>query len=160
MKPINRDELAQLVQDARIKPRLARELRFVPEEIHDWQDRDYIAVMNRSRNAGVLIYPERRQVTPFTLQRRKPNTAGRIAPIICDICATWRRGSESSVITFPKGRSSVSFLCCEDLLCSLHVRDRTEAAVLSRTQLRENITTEARIERLTRRLRSLLNGAG
>lgn len=152
MKTIGRDRFGLLLRSACIKPRLIKELRFVPEEIHDWQDREFIAVTNRSRSAGVVVYPDAEAVLPFGLKRRSPNALGRIEPIICDICATWRRGTESAVITFERQGSTVSFLCCEDLLCSLHVRDKTKAAKLSRTQLRENITIEGRIERLCGRL--------
>lgn len=158
MKLIDRDHLRQLLRGAGIKPKFASELRFTPEAIQDWQDRDFITVTNRSRNAGVLVYPTQEAVVSFALSRRTPNNAGRIEPIICDICATWRRGTESAVITFQRARSTVSYLCCEDLLCSLHVRDKTEVAKVSRTQLRENISVEARIERLDQRLRSLLGG--
>ena len=65
-------------------------------------------------------------VIPFQLAPRTAKTNGSIAAIICDICATWRRGPESAVITFPKGdRSMVSHLVCADLECSLHVRAMT-----------------------------------
>ncbi len=158
MQSIDSVRFELLLRDARIKPKLIRELRFIPEQIDDWQDRDFIAVTNRSRSAGVLIYPDYGEPIPFTLQRRRPNAVGRVEPILCDICATWRRGTESATITFAKERSTATFFCCDDLLCSFHVRDRTEAAILSRTQLRENINAEARVTRLGRRLSSLLRG--
>jgi len=149
--------MKQLLTDASVKLRLCRELRFVPEEIVDWNDRDFLPVMNRSQSEGVLIAPlETLHVVAFRLQKRRANSVGRVEAIICDICATWQRGSNSAVITFPKANSSVSFLVCADLNCSRHVRDKTEQSKFSRTQLRENMTSEARQERLKVRLRNIV----
>lgn len=155
MKAISREEFAQIIKS--VKPRLRRELRFVPEETSGWEDRDFLAVMNRSNTGGILIVPlETLHVAPFQLQRRRPNASGRVEAIICDFCATWQRGSNSAVITFAKEKSSVSFLCCGDLQCSLHVRDKTPEAKTSRTQLRENNTPGQRVERLRLKLRTIL----
>ncbi|HEU5121698.1 MAG TPA: FBP domain-containing protein [Candidatus Saccharimonadales bacterium] len=158
MKTLTRDEFANLLNEANVKPRLKRELRFVPEEITNWEIRDFLAVTTKGGGEGVLIVPhEHTYVVPFQLQRRRPNDAGRTEAIICDICATWQRGSNSAIITFFKEKSSMSYLCCADLLCSLHVRDLTPASTLSRTQLREHNTTEDRIERLLARLQQILS---
>ncbi len=157
MSPISRDELSLLLRTAAVKPRLRRELRFVPEEIGDWGSRDFLAVMNRSRSEGVMIAArDVLRAVPFRLDKRAANPSGRVEAIICDICATWQRGTNSAVITFQKGGLTVSFLCCGDLLCSSHVRGRTPQAQLSRMQLREDITSEARILRLKERLGSIL----
>jgi len=157
MNAITREEFGELASGTR--PRLRRELRFVPEEISDWESRDFLAVTNKQGSEGVLVVPFLQVgVVPFTLQARRPNASGRIEAIICDICATWQRGTHSAVITFAVDKTrSVSFLCCADLLCSLHVRGKTADAVLARTQLREQITPEARIARLQERLGSILS---
>ena len=152
MNAINREGFTERVKS--VKPRLRRELRFVPEEISDWQDRDFLAVTNRSKSEGVLLFDDDR-VVPFELQRRKPNVAGQLVAIICDFCATWQRGTNSAIITFYRAKSTQSFLVCGDLNCSLHVRDKTPEAKLSRVQLRENNTTERRIERLNTKLLSV-----
>jgi hypothetical protein len=156
MNPITREEFTELTSG--LRPRLRRELRFVPEEITAWEDRDFLAVTNKQGNEGVLIVPfARKYVVPFSLQVRKPGASGRTEAIICDICATWQRGTHSAVITFPVDSTrSVSFLCCEDLLCSFHVRGKTTAAQLARSQLREQITPQDRIERLKRRFKDIL----
>ena len=156
MDMITRERFTELARS--LKPRLKRELRFVPEEITDWQDRDFLVVTNKQGNEGILIVPfARGAVVPFTIQPRSPNAAGRVEAIICDICATWQRGTHSAVITLiASDKRTVSFLCCGDLQCSLHVRDKTPAARLSRAQLREQITPEGRIERLKKRLASMV----
>lgn len=80
-------------------------------------------------------------------------------PVICDFCKTWQAGGRAGSITFRLERrslNSVSFLCCLDLKCSLHVRDMTEAAKSSRAQLREDVTREHRIERLNGKLALLV----
>lgn len=157
MNAITRDQFSELTSG--VRPRLRRELRFVPEEITDWEDRDFLAVTNKQGSEGVLIVPFLGdKAVPFSLQARKPNASGRIEAIICDICATWQRGTHSAVITFIVDKTrSVSFLCCGDLDCSLHVRGKTDDARLSRTQLREQITPESRIARLHERLTSILS---
>ncbi|HEU4715361.1 MAG TPA: FBP domain-containing protein [Candidatus Saccharimonadales bacterium] len=157
MNAITREQFSELISG--VRPRLRRELRFVPEEITDWEYRDFLAVTNKQGSEGVLIVPFLGdKVVPFSLQPRKPGASGRVEAIICDICATWQRGTHSAVITFTIDKSrSVSFLCCGDLECSLHVRGKTADATLSRTQLREQITPEARIARLHGRLTSILS---
>lgn len=153
MKALTRDDIA----NQPMKPRLKRELRFVPEEISGWEDRDFIAVMNRAQSEGVLIAElGERYVAPFRLQKRSANSQGRVEAIICDFCATWQRGSNSFVISFQKEKGSVSFLCCGDLLCSFHVREKTLESKLSRMQLRETISVEGKIRRLRNRLQRIL----
>ena len=160
MNKIDREQLQSILETARIKPRIKRELRFVPEEINDWDDRDFLAVMNRSRTEGVMVAPlDEQYCIPFRLHRRMPNASGRTEAVICDICMTWQRGSHSAVISFQRNKSSVSFLCCADLLCSLHVRDKTPQAALSRAQVRESITKYDRIERLKTRLAKIVKSA-
>lgn len=155
MNAINREQFAELTTS--LKPRLKRDLRFVPEEITEWEDRDFLAVTNKQGNEGVLVIPFLNTVAPYTLSKRAPSGKGRIEAIICDICATWQRGTHSAVITFQTSPvRSVSFLCCEDLQCSLHVRGKTSAAILSRAQIREQIDPEARIDRLRERLGSIV----
>lgn len=155
MQQLTRDEFTDRLTAAHIKPRLKRDLRFVPEEITDWDQRDFIAVMDKSRQRGVLLFGD--HTVPFSLSGRQPNTNGRVEAIICDICATWQRGTHSAVITFQKGdKATVSHLVCADLNCSLHVRGLTSAARLSRAQLREDITPEGRIARLRTRLHSII----
>lgn len=155
MNSIDRENFAHLLQEAGIKPRLRRELRFVPEQIETWEDRDFIAITTKAGTEGVIIAPlASLYVVSFRLHKR--TTPGRNRPIICDFCATWQPGNDSAVISFDKGRSSVSYLCCADLLCSLHVRDKTTQAKRSRTQLRENTTLERRIVRLHGRLETKL----
>ena len=157
MKPITRQEFTDLMATSAIKPRLRRELRFVPEEIADWEGRDFIVATTKSGNEGVMIARGTQKAIPFQLQARKPNQNGRVEAIICDICSTWQRGTHSALITFPRSDgSSLSLLCCADLDCSLHVRGKTKAATLSKTQLREDISPEGRILRLQDRLADIL----
>ncbi len=147
-----REELTKLLTAARISKRILRDLRYVPEEITYPDERDFLAIMNKASSEGVLLYDE--TVIPFQLSKRTANYAGRTEAIICDICATWQRGTNSAVLTLRRSTErSSSYLVCADLDCSLHVRDMTNASKLSRVQLREHITIPERIERLTTRLR-------
>jgi len=155
MHKITREEFAERLVGARIKQRLCKALRFVPEEVTEWDSRDFLVVTDKSGNEGVLIHQD--AIVPFTLSPRAARTGGRVAAIICDICATWRRGPESAMLTLPKGDNrSVSYLVCADLDCSLHVRAMTSAGILSRSQIREDITPDRRVERLRERLTVIL----
>ena len=155
MLPIDRDAFALLVKSSSVKLRLRKTLRFFPEEVTNWELRDFLIVTDKSGREGVLLYGE--EVVPFTLHPRTAKSSGRVEAIICDICATWRRGTESATITFQAGdRRSVSHLVCADLDCSLHIRGLTDASVLSRSQLREDITPDARVARLHNRLKAII----
>lgn len=155
MKSLTREQFASLLADARVSRRLTRDIRFVPESIDDWGNRDFIVATVKSGAEGVLVYQDR--AYPFTLSAKPANASGRAEAIICDVCATWQRGSNAAVLTFRKSeQSTVSHLVCADLDCSLHVRNLTPAAKISRTQLREHIDTEGRIVRLRERLARIL----
>ena len=155
MTPVSREELTEKLVEARIRSRLRRIIRYVPEEIKNWELRDFLAVTDKSRREGALLFED--YVVPFALSARTRNAHGRTEAIICDICASWRRGPESAVITFSRDATTqVSYLVCGDLDCSLHVRGVTDAGKLSRTQIREDITPDGRITRLHERLRNIL----
>lgn len=152
--PSNCDLLASL-KNARIKPRIIRELRYVPSEILHSESLDFLVIMNKSHSAGVLLFEN--IFYPFSLTKKAASSTGRIDGIICDICATWQRGSKAARLTLPKGdKVSVSYLVCADLDCSLHVRDLTPESKLSRAQLREHISQKGRVERLHKNLSRVL----
>lgn len=157
MKPLDRQQFSLLITEALVKPRLKKELRFVPEEITAWEERDFLAVFNKSRTEGVLIVPFAHRVVSFELRPLTPKSNGALpAAVICDFCVTWQRSAYVAAITFRKDRHSITYLVCEDLECSRHVRGRTAASQLSRTQLREDISDEGRIERLRQRVAAAL----
>ena len=79
--------LVQSLKNTRIKPRIIRELRYVPSEIVHPESRDFLAIMNKSRSEGVLLFED--QFYPFSLAKKAASTSGRTDGIICDICATW-----------------------------------------------------------------------
>lgn len=157
MKLPRREKLDALLKVHRISKRLQRDIRYVPEEIANINERDFLAARTKSGAEGVLLYGNK--VIPFSISKRSANTKGRIEAIICDICATWRRGTDSAVITFQKSdKVTISHLVCADLDCSLHVRSLTDASRVSRTQLREDILPKQRVERLQKRLSDMLSG--
>lgn len=151
------NKLRELLKDARIKPRIIRELRYVPSEILHSESRDFLVIMNKSRSEGVLLFED--LFYPFSLTKKAASSTGRIDGIICDICATWQRGSNAARITLPKDeKTTVSYLVCADLDCSLHVRDMTPDSKLSRVQLREHISPQDRATRLRGSLSRILSG--
>ena len=164
MNVITQEQFHELITKSALKPRQKRELRFVASTAamneQDWHDTEMVAITERSDTKGVLLLDDSsdRFLIPYELKRgMASNLTGRAQPIICDLCRTWQSGSRAGSITFPvAGRKTISYLCCADLRCSAHVRSKTSASKTSRSQLREDISTEERIERLQHRLRRLV----
>lgn len=160
MDAITKEEFTNLLRQEHIKPRLARELRFTPDEVHDWSDREILAITSRSENEGLLLVDLGHfYVLPFTMSKRITNKqTGRSTPITCDFCYTWQRGGSAGSITFTRTEDghTFTFLCCGDLDCSLHIRNKTAASALSRTQLHEDMTIEQRIARLHKKLEEVI----
>lgn len=164
MKQITLEAFNTLLANAEVKPRLKRELRFVASTTgitdEQWHDLDFLPIYDRSNNKGALILEISSEyyLLPFELKRGlASNLTGRAQPVICDLCKTWQSGTRAGSITFPipGAQRSISYLCCADLRCSDHVRSKTSAAKTSRSQLREDISPEERIQRLRVRLLKL-----
>lgn len=160
MNSLDRQQFTTLLKAQRVRPRLVRELRFAPEAIDDWSDRELLAITTRSPAEGVLlVQTSELYLVPYELTTKIADKAtGRSKAIICDFCYTWQRGGNAGRITFQRARDghSFTFLCCADLDCSLHVRGRTAAAALSRAQLHEDLEPEQRVARLTKKLQAVL----
>ncbi|MNQ89913.1 hypothetical protein D3C85_1052370 [compost metagenome] len=131
-------------------------------EKQDWNILEILEVPARDGKSGVLIIEidDRLYVTPYELSVGIGNkTTGQLKPVICDLCRTWQTGSRAGAVTFridQRSLNSITFLCCADLKCSLHVRGRTSSARTSRAQLREDITDEYRVQRLRAKLKTLV----
>ena len=166
MITIDAEQFRRIIDASIVKPRLKRELRFVPSTENmsesDWAQTEMIAIKDRSGNNGVLIVSleSGMYVLPFAIKSLgKSATTGRAQPIICDICVTWQSGSRAGSITFigaKKSTSNVAYLCCADLACSRHVRTKTDASKMSRAQLREDLDNEQRVQRLRSRLEDIM----
>lgn len=154
MDSISKDALTQLALQQGIKKRLIRELRYAPDTMANWEERDFLLATTKSGNEGILFYEG--AVISFERSARRANAKGRVEAIICDICATWQRGSNSSIVSFHKPTGTVSYLICGDFECSFHVRDMTDASKLSRAQLREQMSIEQRVVRLKTRLSAII----
>lgn len=154
MDIISKDRVIERCQQRGVKRRIIRELRYNEDSVTHWPERDFLVVQTKSGNEGVLLYED--AVLSFDKSARRANSTGRVEAIICDICATWQRGSNSSIVSFHKSTGSVSYLICGDFECSLHVRDMTEASKISRTQLREHTEPPQRISRLKSRLSGII----
>jgi len=167
MQTLNLDQFNQLLLSTPIKPRLKRDLRFVTSTSgmneSDWRVREFINITDRTGKRGILLIELEGQLSilPYELSiglRSQYN--GRLSPIICDFCRTWQAGSNAGSISFnkqPRSLDSVTYLCCADLACSLHVRTQTDAAIKSRAQLREDLTNDQRVERLRAKLQTIIS---
>lgn len=128
----------------------------------NWDNFELISLPTKDGVAGVLFIEldDKLYALPYEIGVVGDRATGRSKPVICDFCKTWQAGGRAGSITFrPQRRllNSISFLCCLDLSCSLHVRNMTVAAKTSRAQLREDVTQEDRIERLKSRLSILVD---
>lgn len=169
MRQLTKDQFDTLLQTAAIRPKTRREVRFASVAGLDeavWLQTEVLAVPDRSGNQGVLLLKATEDtlyVASYELKRGMTSSTGKAQPIICDFCRTWQTGTRAGSITLDKpGRDtgSVTFLCCADLACSQHVRSLTSAARTSRSQLREDMTTEERIARLERRIQEVADIVG
>ncbi len=171
MKKIDIQEFNELMKKASyIRPKLKRELKFnnsiagLSDE--KWGCTEIMPIFDKSKNHGVLVvdFDDNEQyLVPFDLYTMSTNVIGRTKPIICDFCRTWRPGSESSSISFPKDKQSLNtttFLCCGDLKCSMNSRGKTEASIRSRTQIREDISIDDKILRLRNKITEVIKDLG
>ncbi|HYG83536.1 MAG TPA: FBP domain-containing protein [Verrucomicrobiae bacterium] len=165
MKQLTPHDFTLVLERAAIRPRLRRTVKFVAATgsmtTQDWHNRELLAIADRSGNSGVLLIEieNRLYALAYELSPGIKDKTGRTKPVICDFCRTWQAGGNAARITFEKATSvyhSVTFLCCADLDCSLHIRDLTSAAKTSRAQLREDMTLDQRIQRLKNRLHEVV----
>lgn len=164
MKKLTAEQFESLIEQARIKPRVKREVRFVAStqdlSDEDWEHAELLPVYDRSKNKGVLVVglDDQFYAAAFESSRGITSKTGKAQPIICDFCRTWQTGSRSGSVLFPRDRngSAVGYSCCADLLCSWHVRSLTSAARTSRSQLREDLDDAQRVERLRTRLKEIV----
>lgn len=164
-----KEQFTSLIKAVRVKPRLARELRFTPEEVLYPEVREMLAITTRGGQEGVLLVNVAThkmdsnaglKIIPFELSNRITDTrTGRSRSITCDLCYTWQAGSNATRITCMRTstKTNITLLVCADLNCSLHVRNLTPQAILSRAQLHEDIMPEGRIRRFRHKLEAFLN---
>ena len=169
MKSLTQGQFNNCIKQAKIRPKLAQELRFVASTSHlsaaDWHNNELVAIADRNGNKGVLLIApdDDLYIVPYELSSGIVSKTGQAQPIICDFCRTWQSGTRAGSITLPNGahvHDKIGFLCCADLLCSRHVRSQTDASKTSRAHLREDLTDEQRAERLRQRLRQLVTRIG
>lgn len=159
MHTLTQDSFAELLKIANIKPRIQSELKFtksIAGLLDDWSEYELIAISDRTNSKGVLLLEPEQDlyIVPYELSNKIIDfKTGRKRAIICDFCYTWQPGSNAASITFSVNpKRNIRFICCADLQCSQHVRTLTKESLISRTQLRENMTNETRILRLKQRL--------
>lgn len=168
MITITQQKFDDILKQSDVKPRLKKELKFVAgmsNMVSDWADCEIFSIADRTSRNGVLLlqpydnlYAVQYELTP----RIVDSFTGRDRAVICDFCRTWQKGSNAASISFthPISKNTMTFLCCGDLACSKHVRTETNAGLVSRTQLKEDLTDEARVARLKSRLDDKIDQLG
>lgn len=166
MKALSAQDIAYCIEQSAAKKSLMEKLRpslvAASMENQDWSILELLQIPTRDEKGGVLIIESRNRLyaTPYELSRGVGNkSTGQLKPVICDLCKTWQAGPRAGTVTFRKDKrslNSTTLLCCADLNCSLHVRSRTTASKISRSQLREDINDEARVQRLQDNLEALV----
>lgn len=160
MRTITQKDFDEILKNSDLKPRAKSELRFVKSVAaisDDWSDYELVSISDRTNDKGVLLVELGNDLflAQYEISRRIIDyKTGRGRAIICDFCYTWQPGTNAASIVFThaKTKHKVGFLCCGDLMCSKHVRTLTKASVVSRAQLRENMSNENRVVRLRDRL--------
>ena len=169
MNRLTNDQFEPLLKAAPIKPRFKRDVKFVTSTEHMddtvWAETELLPIWNKSKNGGILLLQPDDDVYFVAFDSTKPTVdgGGRVKPLICDLCYTWRTSGEGGFVTFYPNKGSndtLSILCCADLQCSANVRTKTAAALKSRTQLRESISPEGRVERLRQKMREFITRTG
>jgi hypothetical protein len=168
MITLDNDKFNDLLLQVNIKQRLKKEFRFVTSTARlsaEWSLYELFPITDRTGDSGLLLMQPNDVLFAvyYNLSRRiVDSSTGRDRAIICDFCSTWQPGSNAASITFSASHMnrSVRLLCCADLDCSLHVRTATKVSSVSRAQLRENMTDEARVERLKGKLGRIIEQLG
>lgn len=169
MNSISVEQFEATLKDAPIKPRFKRDLKFRLSTEHmdatAWAETELLPIWNKSKNGGLLLLQVAADLfmVPFDASRTTTDVSGRSKPVICDLCYTWQPSSGGGFVTFYPDKSSgnsLSLLCCLDLRCSDNVRTKTSAGLTSRTQLREHITNEDRVERLRQKTQNFVSRLG
>ena len=164
MKAINKEQVQDLGKQAACNKKVLAGLRLGSLLTTDWGNLDFFVLFDKTQRHGLLFYEidQRLMAFPYTMTPKKPRRDGRHVAVICDLCKTWRRGGSIGLLTLTVAGDKhrlVGCYACRDLNCSLHVRDLTSQATLSRTQLREDMEPAERIARLDRNLQDFLKRA-
>jgi hypothetical protein len=170
MKKLNLTQFNDMLELSILKPKLKRDLKFAVSTLfmsdEDWDTLELLSIKDKSGNKGVLIVEiaSGTYLLPHELKKlTASSTTGRPSAIMCDVCMTWQSGARAGSISFTHIKNSttnVGFLCCEDLLCSMHVRTLTSSSKISRAQLREDMDDAKRVTRLNERLERLMVSLG
>lgn len=159
MQRLLKDRLAEMAR-GRVKPRLLSEIKMPVEDVY-WEDSELVACWDKNAKKGLIIIElSELYIVAFELGKKIADSrTGRTKPIICDLCYTWQQGGKATTVTCKRGRDGHTFtyLCCADLKCSLHIRDKTAEAILSRAHIREDIDIERRAIRLKQKLQKLIS---
>ena len=166
MNRLSVEQFEAILKDAPIKPRFKRDIKFRLSTEHmdaaTWGETELLPAWNKSKNGGILLIQVADELflVSFDATRATVDATGRSKPVICDLCYTWQPSSGGGFVTFYPDKStgnSLSLLCCLDLRCSDNVRTKTSAGLTSRTQLREHMTNEDRVERLRQKVRNFID---
>lgn len=160
IRVLDTQQIQNILTSLKVSKGLRRRLSFAvvrETPTSAWGDYEVFGLSTKDGAAGILLIELQGELyaTTYEIGYVGDKLTGRAKPVICDFCKTWQAGGRAGSITFYTERrslNSISFLCCLDLNCSLHVRDMTEAAKSSRAQLREDVSPERRIERLKDKL--------
>jgi len=156
MQKLTTKDIDLLLRQSSLSKKLKSECK-LRNEVADWKGLDFVALTDKSGKglvvveSGGLLY-----IASFSLNTRLSGANGRAKPIICDICSTWRHGTTAARISFVSGQRVVAWLCCADLSCNQNARGVTEAVAISRAQIAESITPEARLLRFRGNLKRLV----
>ena len=166
MQEITPRQVEAVIKSGSLNKKLVSEIRLSQLDDLDWENLDFFTLTNKSGQRGLLFYQfasdSQLAAIPYSITPKAAGEDGRNQAIICDICRTWQKGSAAGFISLenPDNKHrTTGFYVCLDLKCSLHIRDLTPNAKLSRSQVKEDIDTTGRIARLQRNLGAIMSPA-
>lgn len=132
------------------------------EKIYDSNDKSYEvkSFYLERKKVGLLFLRLNGSyyATKMTKSSITADRSGRVKPVICDLCYTRMSGSKIAQVTFQReldGHSN-TWLLCSDLTCSMHARELTAESEHSKKLLGENISIDAKIERLEKHIANIV----
>jgi hypothetical protein len=131
----------------------------VPKDLVDrpWADLDFLGWVDPAARDRAYLVAETDRLVGVTLRV----AAGQTRRTMCSLCLTTHPGGGTALMTARKAGkqgqlgNSVGALICTDLACSLYLRGRKDPGPGGR--LRESLTVEEQVRRLTEDLTAFLD---
>lgn len=149
MRTLTKEEIIKSFNEKEKKSLKIPDLRNI-----DWNLLDYLGWIHPSGHLGYIVYENNQELKGVIL---KKTTGEGKRVVMCSLCLTIQSNKGISIFSATvksKKNMSIGIFICSNLDCSLYVRNKKG---ISPHQMRETISTEKKIKRLTTNLEDFLN---